>query len=50
VRDEHDACDQEGDIALGARFTATGMLYPGDPAGSAEQVCNCRCTLLFGSN
>lgn len=27
-----------------------GMLYPGDPAGGAEEVVNCRCTLLIATN
>ena len=47
VRDDHFDAEAEGMIALEDRFDATDMLYPGDPEGDADQVCNCRCTLLF---
>jgi HK97 family phage portal protein len=49
VRDTHEGCDEEGAIPLSARFETNGMLYPGDPAGGPEEVCNCRCTLLFST-
>lgn len=49
VRDDHAACDEEGDIPLSARFAATGMLYPGEAGAPADQVCRCRCTILFGT-
>jgi len=44
VRDTHAA--QDGEIvALDEPFT-NGLLYPGDTAGSAEEVVNCRCTTI----
>ncbi|MBP7632332.1 MAG: phage portal protein [Acidimicrobiales bacterium] len=48
VRDDH--ADADGQIvAMGAPFDVGGesLLYPGDPAGSAENVINCRCTVAF---
>lgn len=47
VRDEHQ--EAEGQIvALDAPFHVGGesLEYPGDPAGSAGNVINCRCTVL----
>jgi hypothetical protein len=41
VRDDHFDAEAEGMIALEDRFDATDMLYPGDPEGDADQVCNC---------
>lgn len=37
---------QRGGLKKDERF-ANGLLYPGDPAGDASEVCNCRCTCLF---
>lgn len=36
---------QRGGYKKDERF-ANGLLFPGDPAGSAEEVVNCRCTVL----
>lgn len=36
---------QRGGLRKDERF-ANGLLFPGDPAGSAEEVINCRCTVL----
>ena len=47
VRDTHYACEAEGMIALDDRYATNGMLYPGDPAGGASEVCNCRCGQLY---
>ena len=47
VRDTHFMCEKEGMIALADRFKTNDMLRPGDPAGSASEVCNCRCSLLY---
>jgi hypothetical protein len=47
VRDTHLYCEAEGQIPLASRFSATGMLHPGDQAGDAGDVINCRCTLLY---
>ena len=33
-------------VAVGAAFP-NGLRWPGDPAGDAEQVANCRCQLTF---
>lgn len=48
VRESHVKCEAQRDIPLGDRF-ANGLLYPGDPAGGPEEVCNCRCWLEGGS-
>jgi len=45
VRDSHVACEAEGAIPIDARFS-NGLLYPGDPDGSADETCNCRCWLV----
>lgn len=45
VRETHRACEAQGDIPIGDKFT-NGLLYPGDPAGQASEVCNCRCWLV----
>jgi len=45
TRDSHIACEQEGPIRLGDRFS-NGLLHPGDPNGDPSEVINCRCTLL----
>lgn len=51
VRDWH--LDVEPVLKADAPFTVYGpsgavtMVYPGDPGGGAENVCNCRCTVAF---
>ena len=37
--------DSVGGLKPEQRFP-NGLLYPGDPAGSAEEIINCRCTIL----
>lgn len=49
VRDEHADADNEGDIPISQAFS-NGLMYPGDANGDAADVCNCRCTILFGSS
>lgn len=44
VRDSHAAID--GDIAPRGTPFANGLLYPGDPAGEAGEVINCRCVAI----
>lgn len=36
-------------VGLDENFTVNGkaMLYPGDPKGGADNLCNCRCTCVF---
>lgn len=47
VRLTHDAADgQEKPIDVPFLVGRSLMLHPGDPAGPAEEVINCRCTLL----
>ena len=44
TRDSHRAVD--GEIKeLDEKFS-NGLMFPGDPAGGAAEVCNCRCALL----
>lgn len=44
TRDDHSEADGQI-VAMGQPFDVGGesLLYPGDPAGSAENVINCRC-------
>lgn len=45
TRDTHLACDKEGEIPYNQPFQANGLQYPGDPAGDASEVINCRCCI-----
>lgn len=45
VRDTHVECMDQGPIPVGEPFV-NGLKHPGDPAGSAAEVCNCRCTIV----
>lgn len=50
VRDDH--ADVNGQtVAMGEDFDVGGeaMRYPGDPDGSAANVINCRCAVIFNS-
>jgi len=47
ARDTHQAASFEPPIKFGERF-GNGLLHPGDPAGDASEVVNCRCTLVAG--
>lgn len=44
-REEHIVADGE-EVPLDEPFVKTGeeLMFPGDPAGSASNVCNCRCS------
>ena len=44
TRDLHQDMDGE-EVGLDERFS-NGLLYPGDPAGSPEEVINCRCDII----
>lgn len=48
TRDSHAEADGQV-VPVGDTFTVGGesLDYPGDPAGSAAEVVNCRCTVLF---
>lgn len=48
TRQAHAAADGQT-VELNERFTVGGerLEYPGDPAGSASNVIQCRCTLLY---
>jgi hypothetical protein len=48
VRPTHVECGDQGAIPLDKPFS-NGLMYPGDPNGGAEEVCNCRCNLIGGS-
>lgn len=43
VRPSHAECEAAGVIRMGDTFP-NGLLYPGDPNGPPEEVCQCRCT------
>jgi hypothetical protein len=43
-RPEHLAMDGET-VPIDQVFS-NGLSFPGDPQGDAEEICNCRCTLL----
>jgi hypothetical protein len=52
VRDSHIAAQQESINKKGLAEDETfescpGMLYPGDPNGAAEDVCNCHCSIII---
>lgn len=44
VRESH--ADADGERRKDGERFSTGCLYPGDPTGPAEEVWNCRCTLV----
>jgi len=44
TRDTHLAVD--GEVRELHEKFSNGLMYPGDPAGDAEEVVNCRCTLI----
>jgi SPP1 gp7 family putative phage head morphogenesis protein len=44
VRESHQIVDGE-EVEIGQPFS-NGLLYPGDPSGSAAEVINCRCSVL----
>jgi HK97 family phage portal protein len=46
VRVSHVGCDAAGWIDVEAAFP-NGLQYPHDPAGSADEVANCRCVLRY---
>ena len=47
TRDDHAMADGQ-QVKIDEPFDVGGepMLYPGDPTGSAGNVCNCRCTVI----
>ena len=49
VRSSHTNCGNQGDVAIDLPF-ANGLMYPGDPDGSPDEVCNCRCWLVGGAH
>ena len=50
VRDSHlqaEADSNDSDGLMDDEVFSNGLLYPGDPAGDASEVCNCHCCLLI---
>jgi SPP1 gp7 family putative phage head morphogenesis protein len=45
ARESHSHADGQGAIPFNAAFD-NGMMYPHDPAGPAQEIVNCRCTLV----
>ena len=46
TRDSHIEAMSLGGQPIGNVFGSTGCRYPGDTAGAAGEVINCRCTLM----
>ena len=46
VRDEHSPLDDGTIYAINEAYP-NGLMYPGDPAGSAEESINCRCQEIY---
>ncbi len=46
VRDSHADCEDQGQIPISEAFD-NGLQHPGDQDGDADEVVNCRCTLLY---
>ena len=49
IRETHLEAEKYSDDKGGLKPDETfpnGLLYPGDPNGAAEEVINCRCTLM----
>ena len=49
VRESHTECEAQGDIGIDEAFV-NELDFPGDPDGDADEVCNCRCTLLYATD
>ena len=49
TRDTHREAGRQPAIGMDEKFQVgdSELLYPGDPAGSAEEVINCRCSLGY---
>lgn len=47
--DHVDADGQEVDISDPFQVGDDELMYPGDPDGSAEQICNCRCSCTYSA-
>jgi len=48
VRDSHALYESYGFIPMSQEY-AFGLLHPGDPNGSAEEIINCRCTIIYST-
>lgn len=46
IRSSHLDAESQGFIPMNSSFV-NGLKFPGDPSGSAEEVINCRCTILY---
>lgn len=46
VREMHALADEQGWIAMEEKFV-NGMHHPNEDGAPADEVCNCRCTLIF---
>ncbi len=48
TREDHDAADgQSADLEDAFDVGGESLEFPGDPSGSAEQIINCRCTMVY---
>jgi len=50
VRDDHAEADGQ-EVGMDEAFDVGGeqLMYPGDPSGSAGNIINCRCTVIYNS-
>jgi hypothetical protein len=46
IRPTHLAYEALGEVDMKYKY-APGLLFPCDPNGSAEEIVNCRCTIIY---
>ena len=46
VRDSHLLYESQGFVSMDYEY-APGLKHPGDPNGAANEIINCRCTIIY---